>query len=38
MTEVYGPGAFLLAGSEIYRMAQATPLSTKTFLQAVYKK
>lgn len=23
MTEVYGPGAFLLAGTEIYRMAQA---------------
>lgn len=29
MTEVYGPGAFLLTGSEIYRMAQETPLSTK---------
>lgn len=25
MTEVYGPGAFLLAGTEIYRMAQDSP-------------
>lgn len=25
MTEVYGPGAFLLAGTEVYRMAQDTP-------------
>lgn len=25
MTEVYGPGAFLLAGSELYRMAAQTP-------------
>ena len=25
MTEVYGPGAFLLAGTEIYRMAQDAP-------------
>lgn len=24
MTEVYGPGAFLLAGTEVYRMAQET--------------
>ena len=22
MTEVYGPGAFLMAGTEVYRMAQ----------------
>lgn len=22
MTEVYGPGAFLLAGTEVYRMAK----------------
>lgn len=26
MTEVYGPGAFLLAGTEIYRMAQDAPI------------
>lgn len=25
MTEVYGPGAFLMAGTEVYRMAQDTP-------------
>lgn len=25
MTEVYGPGAFLLAGTEVYRMAQQAP-------------
>lgn len=29
MTEVYGPGAFLLAGNEMYRMAEAT-LATLT--------
>ena len=29
MTEVYGPGAFLLAGTEIYRMASDTSASAK---------
>nr|WP_294588890.1 glycoside hydrolase family 88 protein [uncultured Bacteroides sp.] len=28
MTEVYGPGAFLLAGTEIYRLAQESPVQT----------
>ena len=29
MTEVYGPGAFLLAGTEIYRMASGALASAK---------
>lgn len=28
MTEVYGPGAFLLAGSEMYRLARELPMPT----------
>lgn len=28
MTEVYGPGAFLLAGTEMYRLASESPLPT----------
>ena len=34
MTEVYGPGAFLLAGTEIYRMAQDTPKQYKNISQS----
>ncbi len=34
MTEVYGPGAFLLAGTEIYRMAQDTPPTTTNISRA----
>ena len=33
MTEVYGPGAFLLAGTEIYRMAQDVPKQTANISQ-----
>lgn len=33
MTEVYGPGAFLLAGSEVYRMVQDTPRENKNISQ-----
>ncbi len=35
MTEVYGPGAFLMAGTEVYRMAQDTRGSMRIFLKAV---
>lgn len=34
MTEVYGPGAFLLAGTEIYRMAKDTPKLTTNISQS----
>ena len=34
MTEVYGPGAFLLAGTEVYRMAQDTPRQNTNISQS----
>lgn len=34
MTEVYGPGAFLLAGTEIYRMSQNAPKENKNISQS----
>lgn len=33
MTEVYGPGAFLLAGTEMYRMAEDAPKQNATIPQ-----
>ena len=38
MTEVYGPGAFLLAGTEMYRMAEDAPKQNATIRRTVFRK
>ena len=38
MTEVYGPGAFLLAGTEMYRMAEDAPKQNALSRRTVFRK